>query len=269
MNIEALQTDFANFLAALKDGPAGSLLARADEMRWRLVRTTVVTSVVFIACFIFAKPIFGVLKQPLAAALPSNADVLHFTGPMEVFVSYVKVSFLFAAIITAPYAFHQLWGFIGPALPSEQRGAVLPFAVSSLLLFLAGLAFCFFGMLPTALQFLLGMGGSIATPMITVDDYISLLLYMLLGFGLVFQLPLVVIVLERLEVISLAQLRGNRAGVLVAILVVAAVATPTPDPFSQLAMATPMYLMFEIALLVIVWMNRKTLRSAVPTKTDA
>lgn len=246
----------AEFLDHLRITPVGKLMERADEFRSRFVRAMIVFTVVFCGVVGFAKPLFGLLKSPLVQALPPGKATLHFTSPMEVFLSYVKVGFLAAAVVTAPYAFLQLFRFIAPALPEGNRKAIVPLFVASLVLFVSGGAFCFFAILPTALEFLLGMGSEVAKPIITVDDYVSLLVLMLLGFGAVFQLPLILIILERLQIVSVDTLAKNRGGMLVGILAVAAVATPTPDPFSQLAMATPMYLMFEAAILIMRWMGR-------------
>lgn len=246
----------AEFLDRIRITPAGKLLERADELRNRLLRAMIVFAVIFGGVIGFAKQMFAILKMPLLHALPEGKATLHFTSPIEVFVSYVKVGFLAAAVVAAPYAFHQLFRFIEPALPPANRRAIIPLFIASLVLFVAGGAFCFFAILPTALEFLLGMGTEVAKPLITVDDYISLLVLMILGFGAVFQLPLVLIILERLEVVSVDTFAKNRGAMLVGILAVAAVATPTPDPFSQLAMATPMYLMFEGAILIMRWMGR-------------
>lgn len=253
------------FLDRLKDTPAGDLMKRADDLRRYLIRTSIVFFVIFLGVVSFAKPMFNFLKSPLTSALPAGQATLHFTDPLEVFLCYIKVGFLAAVIVTAPYGFMQLWRFIGPSLPERQRGYVVPFFTISMMLFLGGCAFCFYFMLPATLEILISMSGDVATPMITVDEYISVVVLMMLGFGAVFQLPLVLIILERLGVINAQMLASNRGGMLVGILVVAAVATP-PDPFSQLAMATPMYLMFEVAILVIRWLEKQDKKPLPPAR---
>lgn len=253
---ESLFEGLREILDDLRDTPAGQLMERADEARSRLIKTAVVFFVIFGAVVAFAKPIFAWLKRPLLAAVPSHKLDLHFTSPLEVFMAYVKVGFLTASVVALPVVLLQIWAFIKPSLPAAQRRLVVPFFVSGIGLFSAGVAFCYVAILPQALTFLLGLGGDVATPLITVDDYIDLVVFMALGFGAVFQLPLVLIVLERLGVVSVEALSKNRGAMLVGILVVAAVATPTPDPFSQLAIATPMYVMFEGSILIIRWMNR-------------
>jgi sec-independent protein translocase protein TatC len=263
--LEALQ----DFLHQIRTSRAGSLLERAEEFRQRLLRIVVVMGVFVTAAFFGAKYIFVVLKAPLLKALPDGT--LHFTGPLEVFMAYMKVAFLVGVTVTAPYALHQMWRFLAPALPEGERRFVGPLLVSSILLFLGGMVFCYFLMMPMTLDFLIGMGKDVAKPVLMVDEYVSLTVFMLLGFGVVFELPLVLIVLERLGVIRVEHLTKNRAVVVVVILVVAAVITPSPDPVSQLMMATPMYVMFEAAIIVIRWLKkREAARQAnLPTVTGS
>ncbi len=263
--MEEDQNPIAQFLDRLKATPTGSLLDRVDELRARLIRVFIVIGVFFSACIFFAKDVFAWLKQPLVLAMPNAKSVLHFTGPMEVLTAYMKVSLLLASVLAGPYLFLQLWKFIAPALPEKTRKLVLPFFFSALFLFASGLLFCYFLMMPAALEFLIGMGDGLATALITVDDYISLVVFMLLGFGAVFELPLVLILLERLGIITERMLTKNRGPIAIAILVVAAILTPTPDPFSQMCMAGPMYVLFELAILIIKWMKRK---DAAPARTD-
>jgi sec-independent protein translocase protein TatC len=246
-----------SLLDALQSSRADSLFKRVEELRARLVRISLVMLVMVCVGFFFAKDIIQVLKQPLQAALPREHEVLHFTGPMEVMLSYMKVSFLLAVVVAAPYAFLSAWRYIGPALPPAQRKLVLPFFLTSLTLFAGGGAFGYFLMLPMGLKWLIGYGANQAKAIITVQEYIDLITFMLLAFGAAFQLPLVLIVLERLGLVSEKMLTKNRGVVLVIILILAAVAAPSPDPVSQLVMAAPMYLLFEIAILVIRWMKRK------------
>lgn len=258
------ENPIAEFLQKLKASPTGSLLDRVDELRARLIRVFILIGVFFSGCVFFAKDVFAWLKQPLVLAMPKAKSVLHFTGPMEVLTAYMKVSFLVAAVLAGPYLFLQLWRFIAPALPERTRKMVMPFFISSLLLFAGGVLFCYFFMMPAALEFLIGMGDGLAAALITVDDYISLVVFMLLGFGAVFELPLVVILLERLGIVQERMLTKNRGPILIAILVIAAILTPTPDPVSQLFMAGPMYILFEIAILIIKWMKRRDAVQASP-----
>ena len=244
-------------LDALQSSRAQSLFERVEELRGRIVRMAGLMLVFLCVGFYFSKDIINVLKQPLADALPHQKNVLHFTGPLEVMLSYMKVSFLVAAVLVAPYALYQLWRYVGPALPPAQKKMVVPFFLASVVLFALGGAFGYFLMLPMGLKWLLGFGASQATPVITVQEYVDLVTLMLLAFGVTFQLPLVMILLERLGLIQEKTLTKNRGIVVVAILILAAVASPSPDPVSMMVLAVPLYVLFEGGVLVIRWMKKK------------
>lgn len=247
----------AGFLERMQSLEQGPLLGRLEELRARIIRCMAIVFAVFVLCFTFAKEILLYLEAPLIEALPPGARVLHFMGPLEVFVAYVQVSFMIALCLALPVLLVQIWRFLKPALPDVDQGMVVPFFIASLILFGSGVAFCFYVMMPVALRFLIEMGKDVAVPTIMVADYVSLTTFMLLGFGATFQLPLIVIILERIGVLELDSLTGNRRYILVGIVTVAAIVTPTPDPFSQIALATPMYLMFEAAILVIKALRRR------------
>jgi len=255
-----------DLLAHLQSSRAQSLFDRIEELRTRLGRLLLVMTVLIGGSFFFAQDIFLVLRGPLATALPGQKNVLHFAGPLEVMLSYMKVSFLLGATATAPIGLFQLWRYVGPALPVRQRKLVMPFFATSVVLFGGGAAFAFFVMLPVGLKWLIGFGGDQAAPVIMVDEYVNLVVLMLLGFGAAFQLPLLLILLERLGVISETMLTKHRGGILVGILVLAALITPSPDPFSQVALAGPMYILFEVAILVIRWLKKMDAASGPPAQ---
>lgn len=260
------RSPLTDLLERLQNDRTASLLTRVDELRKRILRLLIVVFVIFCVCFTFGAEILGVLKLPLQKAMPNTKSLLHFAGPMEVFYAYVKVSFLTAAVIVGPFFLQQAWVFLAPAFPEHERKLARPVFFSSIILFIAGVTFCYFVLLPVTLEFLVGMGQDVATPTLMVDDYMSLVVFMLLGFGGVFQLPLVLIILERFGVIKEEHLTKNRGAILIAILIVAAVITPTPDPLSQLAMAVPMYLMFEAAIIIIKRMKKSSARAQALVK---
>jgi sec-independent protein translocase protein TatC len=224
------------------------LMDHLVELRRALVRAFVVIVVLFIGCFFFSEQILIYLKQPLLKVLP-NSD-LHFTGPLDVFIVSMKVSFLCALVLGAPLWIRELFAFVSPGLHPQEKKYVIPFMAISIILFYLGVAFCFFLILPMALEFLIGLGQKVGTPMITINDYISMLMILILGFGLVFETPLILVLFNFLGLVEADDLRKNRGLILVGILVFAAILTP-PDPISQVAMAIPVYIMFEGSLLVM------------------
>ncbi|MCX6108305.1 MAG: twin-arginine translocase subunit TatC [Proteobacteria bacterium] len=250
---------FKGLIDHLQSSRAQDLLRRIDELRALLVRFSVVLLAFVCGGFYFAKDILLFLKEPLAAAIPSQKNVLHFTGPMEVMLAYMKVSFMVGLVVAAPYGLLLLWRFIGPALPQEHRKFVMPFFSASVGLFLIGVVFCYYAMLPMGFKWLIGFGGDQAAPVITVAEYIDMMTFMLVGFGAAFQLPLVIILLERLGLINEQMLRKNRGFILVGVLILAAVIAPSPDPVSMISLAIPMYLMFEGALVVIKRLKKSQL----------
>lgn len=229
-----------------------------DELRSRLVKSVLVLIVMFFVCYAFAAEILGYLRQPLVEVLPSGTPSLYFTGPMDVFMANVKIGFFTALIISCPIWLYQLWRFLEPALYETEKKYVVPFMVFSIGLFLAGVALCFYVVLPIALEYLIGLGKEMGTtPIITISDYLSLIMLMMFGFGLVFETPVVLVMLALLDLISADTLRANRRITIVVIVIVAAIATPTPDPISMLAMAIPMWILFEASIVLIAWLKRE------------
>ncbi|RZI57119.1 MAG: twin-arginine translocase subunit TatC, partial [Pseudomonas sp.] len=228
-----------------------------DELRGRLVKSLLVLIVMFCVCYYFAPQILTFLKQPLVGVLPKGAPSLYFTGPMDVFMANVKLGFFTALVISCPIWLYQIWKFLEPALYEREKKYVMPFMIGSITLFISGVALCYFMILPLALEYLIGLGTEMGTtPIITISDYLSLIMLMMAGFGAVFETPVVLVLLALLDLITAQTLRENRKIVVVIILIVAAVLTPTPDPISQLAMAIPTWLLFEGSIILIAWLQK-------------
>lgn len=235
---------------------AMGLMDHLDELRARVVRSILAIIVLFLISFSFAEYILNFLKGPLIDALPKNNDGLHFTGPMDVLVANIKVSFLVAVIGSCPIWLYQFWRFLEPALYDHEKKYVFPFIFASVSLFFAGVSFCFFVILPMALDFLIGYGLQVGTAIITVGDYVSLVMILIFGFGIVFETPVILVLLALMDLVSAESLAANRKFVLVGILVLGALLTP-PDPISQIAMAIPTYFMYEVSIVIIRMLKRK------------
>jgi len=237
--------------------PSMSLWDHLDELRGRLIKSLMSIAIVFTLAFVFANNIINFLKIPLKAALPPEMKTdLYFTGPMDVFSANMKVAFLVALIFACPIWIYQLWRFIEPALYQRERKYVLPFAVVSILLFFAGMTFCYLVMLPMTLSFLLSYGSEVGTPIITIGDYVSMVSVLLIGFGLIFETPVILLLLGFLGIVDADMLSEQRRIIVIVILIIAAILTP-PDPISQIAMAIPMYIMYEASIVLLRFFAKK------------
>jgi len=237
-------------------GKVMSLFEHLTELRQRLVRSILAVLFFFCLAMFYSSELLEFLKIPLQGAMPDVKDVLHFTGPMDVFLTSIKVGFLTAVVCACPVWIYQFWRFIEPALYAHEKRLVMPFILASILLFVAGITFCFYVVLPLALEFLIVLGKEAATPIITITDYISMLMLMIFGFGLIFESPIILVLLAILDLVSAESLSQYRRYVLVGILFIGAILTP-PDPLSQVMMAIPLYLMYEISILIIRFVKRK------------
>ena len=236
------------------EGKLMPLMGHLTELRSRFIKAIVSLFAVFGICYFFANPILEFLKQPLLKAMPKGtlpSQALHFTNPLDVFMVQLKVSLIAAIIAGSPFWLFQFWKFFEPALYPKERRFVLPFVFISVALFIAGMSFCYYLMMPSSLTYLLNIGDGVATSMITITEYIDMVSLMLLGFGAVFQTPVILILLAFLGLIDDKTLSEYRKLTIVLILIIAAVLTPSPDPLSQLTMATPMYIMYELSILMI------------------
>jgi sec-independent protein translocase protein TatC len=195
--------------------------------------------------FYFSEPLMQFLIKPLG-------DVkLHVTEVTGSFYAYLKVALIFGIGGSLPVIVYQLWMFVSPGLYKSERAMILPFILISLILFGIGAGFCYLVVLPLALDFLIGFGGEILNPIITVSSYLGFAGMLLLSFGFGFELPIVAFVLGKVGIISSGMLARGRRYAVVGILIVAAVLTPTPDVFTQLMLAGPLYLLYELSIIVV------------------
>lgn len=230
------------------------LWSHLDELRVRIIRSGTILLVFFVVCLALSTHLLNFLKLPLKNALPANATVLHFTGPMDVFMVNIQIAFLASVILGAPAWLYHFWKFLEPALYPRERRYVLPFICASVLCFLLGIMFSYFFMLPLALKYLVGLGMEVASPVITVTDYMSLVTVLMLGFGVIFETPVLLTLLALLDLVSAEALAAQRRLTCVVILIIAAIITP-PDPISMLGMAIPCYLMYELSILIIKFLK--------------
>ena len=238
------------------DASRAPLLDHLIELRRRLIWSFLTLGIAFAICFYFAEDIFTVLVQPLLAA---GQNRLIFTNVFEAFFSQVKVAFFAAGMVSFPVIASQIWLFIAPGLYAQEKRAFLPFLLVTPILFGAGASLAYFFAVPVALHFLLGfegnLGGVSQEALPGVGNYLDFITKFLFGFGVAFLLPVLLMLVERAGLVSLEQLRKGRRYAIVAAFVVAAVLTP-PDVISQLLLAVPMMLLYELALIAI-WLTHR------------
>ncbi len=237
-------------------GKVMSIWDHLSELRGRLVKSAISITIFFCIAFSFAEKIITFLRKPLEDALPKGVNALHFTSPMDVFMVDLKVGFLASVIVSGPVWLYQFWKFFEPALYPRERKYILPFIFASTVLFFGGIIFCYTLVLPMSLKFLIDMGMEVGTPMITIKDYISLITLMILGFGIVFEAPVLIVLLGMLDILTAEMLTKSRRYVVVGVLVLSAIMAP-PDPVSQVALSVPLYLMFELSIIIIRIVKRR------------
>jgi sec-independent protein translocase protein TatC len=213
-----------------------SLMQHLEELRRRILWSILSLAVAFGPCWYFREPIVQFLSRPLRAYDPNLK--LAFLSPTEPFVMYFKVAALAAVFLAAPFILNQFWQFVAPGLYRREKMYAIPFIVCASLFFLAGGAFGYYVAFPSAVQFLLDMGRQFA-PVITIDRYFSFLLTVILGLGLMFEMPIVVLLLAMIGVVTPQFLLRNFRVAVVVIFIVSAIVTPTSDIVNLCIFAVP------------------------------
>lgn len=232
-----------------------TLVEHLAELRFRLIYSFIGILIVGLICFSYSEFLFEIIRAPIAPYLPNSG--LVFTAPMDKFLAHVKIACFGGIIFSCPYWFFQLWKFIAPGMYEHERKYALGFIGSAVLLFLIGVLMCYFMILPVTFEYLMNFGGSIDKPMITIDQYLSFFMTMILIFGISFELPLILIVLGMMGFVSHAFLKDKRRYAVVLLSIFAAIATPSPDALSMLLLLIPMALLYEVAVILVGLFERK------------
>jgi sec-independent protein translocase protein TatC len=227
-----------------------TFISHLVELRDRLLRALLAVGVAFVVLFLYpgSGPIYDFLAAPLMQALPEGTRMIA-TGVITPFMVPVKVTAWVALIVVLPYVLYQAWAFVAPGLYAHEKRLALPLVIASTALFLAGIAFCYYFVFGKVFAFINSFAPQSITPAPDIEAYFGFVLTMFLAFGVTFEVPVVVVVLSRAGIVSLEQLRAARPYVIVGAFVVAAIVTP-PDVLSQLLLAIPMCLLYELGLLV-------------------
>jgi sec-independent protein translocase protein TatC len=250
------------------------LIEHLIELRRRLIWTLLAIFIAFLVCFWFAKPIYNLLLWPYRIAVGTDAPIeLIYTAPQEFFFTQMKLALFGAVFIAFPVIASQIYMFVAPGLYRSERQAFLPFLVATPILFLLGAALVYFVAMPLAMKFFLSMqqtGDSQVQIHLTarVSEYLSLIMTLILGFGICFQLPVLLTLLARAGLITAESLRRYRRHAIFAVFVVAAVLTP-PDPISQIALAVPTVLLYELSIYAVKLAEKKHAASAAASSPAA
>lgn len=232
------------------------LVAHLEELRSRLMRVMVAVGVGFGVCYAFKEELFRIITKPLTKALPPSSFMIYTNLP-EAFFIYMKIAFFASLFLTAPYTLYQVWKFISPGLFPREKRYVVPFVLTSSFLFVAGILFGYFIVLPPAFAFFMTFSSDILKPMVSFKEYISLMLRFLLAFGVVFEIPVFIFFLAKIGLVNAKMLSRQRRYAILVIFIIAAILTPTPDVLTQTLMALPMMVLYEVGIIAAKFARKK------------
>jgi sec-independent protein translocase protein TatC len=242
-----------------------SMMEHLSELRSRLIFSLAAFLLVSVVAFIFFNQISDFLLEPLCSLpkenLGPNGCRLIFTSALEPVTVRLKVTAMVGIVLASPIWLYQVWAFIVPGLHPKEKKYALPFVFVSVFLFVIGAVFAYVT-LPSALDFLVSLGGDNLIPFFSANEYLSFIGLIILVFGVVFEAPLMLFFLGLVGVVNVSQLRGFRRMAIVGITIVAAVVTPSQDPYTMLAMAVPLYLFYEGTILALALVDKRRAKRA-------
>ncbi|RIY40084.1 twin-arginine translocase subunit TatC [Neopusillimonas maritima] len=237
-------------MTAEEESNSESFVSHLIELRTRLIRAVGAILGIFIILFLYPGPsfLYDVLAQPMLATLPTGTRMIA-TGVITPFMVPVKVALLTAFVLALPIVLYQAWAFVAPGLYKHEQKLALPLILSGTVLFLLGMAFCYFVVFKTVFEFIAGFAPQSITPAPDIEAYVSFVITMFMAFGITFEVPVAVVLLVKSGIVSVQKLRSARGYVVVGAFVIAAIVTP-PDVISQFMLAVPLCVLYEVGLLV-------------------
>lgn len=229
-------------------------LGHLEELRKRLIYCAIAAAIGFVICYAFKEELFNILVSPLKEQL-SDGSMMIFTNLTEGFFTYLKTAFVAGILLASPFIFHQIWMFVAPGLYKNERKYIIPFVISSTMLFLGGALFAYFIVFPFGFKFFLGYENEFTQAMPSIKQYFSLAVKLLFAFGLVFEIPVVIFFLSRMGLVTAKLLRKKRKYAILLTFAMAALLTP-PDVVTQCMMAVPLIALYEVGIL-IAWLTEK------------
>ena len=241
-----------------------NFVGHLTELRSRLIKSFIFLILIFLFCYFFSADIYRFLVKPYSNAVLSNEldRRLIFTALHEAFLTYLKVAFFAAVFISSPVFLTQIWKFIAPGLYKNEKQALLPYLIATPVLFIMGGCLVYYLIMPLAIKFFLSFEsvaepGAIAIQLeAKVNEYLSLIMRLIFAFGISFQLPIILSLLARVGVVDSEYLRLRRKYVVVIIFAIAAILTP-PDPITQIGLALPLLLLYELSILTVKFIENK------------
>lgn len=225
-------------------------LDHLEELRWRIIKILTAVVIASVACYIFSDTLFVWLRYPLGKAVPDGSVDLNFLRVAEGFTVRIKLSFLGGIFVSIPISIYQIWAFVMPGLYEREIKIILPLVFISSILFLIGAAMCFIWVLPFTISFLLKIAPQDVKPVLTINEYLTFVMWTTLAYGLVFQTPIIALFLGKMGLINARLLGKGRRYAIVAVAVISAVVTP-PDVFSMAMMGLPLYLLYEASIIIL------------------
>jgi sec-independent protein translocase protein TatC len=240
--------------------PTESFISHLIELRNRLLRIVVGFVVVFFGLFPFANKIYALLASPMLAKLPAGGQMIATAVTTPFFVP-MKVAMMAAFVISLPHTLYQIWAFVAPGLYAHEKKLMVPVIVSSFVLFLTGMAFAYFAVFPVVFGFIVKSAPAGVAVMTDISQYLDFVMTLFMAFGLAFEVPIAVVLIERFGWVTIAQLKEARSYVIVGAFIIGAIFTP-PDIISQFMLAVPLWLLYEAGILVAQFSGTK------PTQQD-
>jgi sec-independent protein translocase protein TatC len=242
--------------------PEDSFLSHLFELRDRLIRALLSVGIIFICLFPWSKELYTLLAQPLLDTLPAGGQMIA-TDVVGVFLVPMKVTMMVAFLVALPYVLFQVWAFVAPGLYAHEKRLAIPLVAASVLLFFIGMSFAYFLVFPTVFGFMAGVAPEGVAWMTDIDKYLSFVLSTFVAFGVTFEVPVVVIVLVRMGVVDIPKLKEWRPYVIVGAFVIGAIFTP-PDVVSQIMLALPLWLLYELGIILARFVGVAPPRDAFP-----
>ena len=225
------------------------LTSHLQELRKRLILSFIATGVGFVICYAFADSLFDLLAKPLMSMMPAGGTLI-FTSVAEAFFTYMKVGFIGGVILASPFILYQLWAFIVPGLYLHEKRYVVPFVLGGSLFFTLGVLFGYYVAIPVGFRFLLGFASDFIKPMPSMKEYLTFTIKFLLAFGLVFEFPVVLVLLARIGVVDAKMMAKQRKYAILLVFILAAAVTPSPDLLTQVLTAIPLICLYELSILL-------------------